>query len=384
MSLWKFTPVDSLLFKESRQMDVFGGSVLQTIFPPSNRSLAGAVRSTIGNYLNTNWTEYNSGKGEKHSMGSHYNLIEIMGNSDTLGRMRIKGPYIFREEERLFPTPANLFLNKDDGTINRLLPGDVVICDRGKIRICQFKKEEEPKGKIEPLNGTWMRETDLKRYLSGQELNDVHIIQDKDLFVTELRTGIARDNRKGVVEKGKLYQTNHLRLRDNVSIQIEITGVPDELQPEHSITRFGAEGRLANVQVFKNKSFPKMELDDATSKRILSNGFFYLTTKGNFANNLIPPSFSEINTDYLAFEGEISRKKVRVDCIVNEKPIREGGYDYARRMPRPVQSLVPAGSVFFTKFNSFEAEELHRIQHDHIGLNTEYGYGEILAGTYNE
>ena len=47
---WRFAAFDSWFFRESRPFDSIGGAQLASHFPPPSRTLAGAVRTSIGDF----------------------------------------------------------------------------------------------------------------------------------------------------------------------------------------------------------------------------------------------------------------------------------------------------------------------------------------------
>jgi len=63
--------------------------------------------------------------------------------------------------------------------------------------------------------------------------------------------------------------------------------------------------------------------------------------------------------------------------VIFGKAVREGGWDYKLGQPKPLRSLVPAGSVYFVKGNLSTLET-------HIGNRTAFGYGEIAVGIWED
>ena len=65
---------------------------------------------------------------------------------------------------------------------------------------------------------------------------------------------------------------------------------------------------------------------------------------------------------------------------------RVGGWDMAANKPRPVKSLVPAGSVFFCSVeNSNDVQAaINALHNQRIGDFTEYGYGHLAVGVWDD
>ncbi|QLQ32192.1 MAG: hypothetical protein HZT40_12035 [Candidatus Thiothrix singaporensis] len=59
---WRFKALDTWFFRESRPMESIGGSELLSAFPPSPRTLSGAVRSVVGEHKQADWQQWRGGK----------------------------------------------------------------------------------------------------------------------------------------------------------------------------------------------------------------------------------------------------------------------------------------------------------------------------------
>jgi CRISPR-associated protein Cmr3 len=96
-----FNAIDTLFFRESRPMESQGE--LQSVFPPPIRTLAGAVRTLIGEQAGVVWSEFN----EAHPVS------KVIGYGDNLGVLTLEGAWLTLSGERLFPSPLVL-LNKEN------------------------------------------------------------------------------------------------------------------------------------------------------------------------------------------------------------------------------------------------------------------------------
>ena len=63
------------------------------------------------------------------------------------------------------------------------------------------------------------------------------------------------------------------------------------------------------------------------------------------------------------------------------KPVRIGGWDSVSRGPLPLKLFIPAGSTLFCEADDWESVPENGI---HIGNRTEYGYGQIVIGKWND
>ena len=74
-----FNAVDTLFFRESRPMESQGE--LQSVFPPPIRTLAGALRTLIGENAGVNWSHFKATD----------ELANIIGYGDDLGQLSLQG-----------------------------------------------------------------------------------------------------------------------------------------------------------------------------------------------------------------------------------------------------------------------------------------------------
>lgn len=227
---WRFDPLDSWFFREARAFDTSGSHELSSLFPPPARTVAGAIRTLIGEMQEVDWERF-------AQAGEYPDLKRQIGVNDDLGLLKITGPYPLWKGERLYPVPLHL-LAKDKQYVF-LKPGEPVACDLGKVQL-----PEKPKDSLlgaKPLESAWLNSTDLQRVLCGQFPETVY--RSSELYDEEPRLGIARNNAQRTAVDGLLYQTRHLRPRPELSIGATVSGIPAELHPDHGVIRFGGEGR---------------------------------------------------------------------------------------------------------------------------------------------
>ena len=91
---WRFDPLDSWFFREARTFDTSGSNELNSLFPPPARTVAGAVRTLIGETQGVDWQDF--ANAEKYA-----DLKQSIGSGDDLGALRIRGPYPLWNNERL-------------------------------------------------------------------------------------------------------------------------------------------------------------------------------------------------------------------------------------------------------------------------------------------
>jgi CRISPR-associated protein Cmr3 len=192
------------------------------------------------------------------------------------------------------------------------------------------------------------------------------------------------------VREGVLYQTKHIRPRKEVAIALDVQGLPEDF-PNQVMLRLGAEGRSAAVQKMSESS-KSLELP----KNVGNTFALYLLTplhRSDTPKDQPLPSFEKPkpeNSKVTYWLGDIKGVAIKLHGAITGKMQREGGWDLANHRPKAVTNLIPAGSVFFCELVSQPATDAEReailkqLHLKHHGAMTEYGYGQLAVGVWND
>lgn len=391
--LFEFSAFDTLFFREARPMETVGASSLIGQFPPTARTIAGAVRSAIGEACGVDWQKYREGKQQS--------VAKLIGKPDDpgIGSLKLRGPYpLDSTGKRFYPAPLH-WLKKtenNESLFTYLRPGDAVKCDIGKVYLPELV-EALPGAR--PLEECWLTADDLYRILSGQQPETV--VEQKQLFSPEPRLGIALNSIRRSAEENRLYQTVHARLDDGVTIGVEVTidldDNPDNLQlliNLQQILRLGGEGRFAHLNVASisessdNASYPASNITSVVTPQ--THGIMLMLCTPANLNDWLPPGFkeeSDSETGAIIWRGEIDGIELNLLSAVIGKTVREGGWDLKGHCSRPAVSLVPAGSMYFfalTDTTVSMKETLEALHGAMIGKETALGRGELAAGYWEK
>ena len=368
-------PIDTWFFRESRPHDAAGASELSSLFPPPIRTLAGALRSFIGERLEIDWRTL-------RCENSDFDFKSVLGDANTLGQMELNGAWICYQGKRLYPAPVYLMLK--DKNVQRLLPGKPVRCDLGeKVRLPELPREFEG---YKALGNAWLTAKGMAKCLNNSIPDEQDIIGPDKLFSYETRLGIAVDNKtRNVIDK-QLYQTRHLRLSPDVHIELDIKTLPDEviacLPTDNAVIRFGGEGRMASIQA-QTQAEP---MPCACADAIDTIALHFITPAG-FSGSMFPKGFeqTELN-DKTVWQGVINDIELSIEAAVIGKVQREGGWDMEKHEPRAVQSYIPGGSVWFCRLNKhYDKQALRSQLHGRcLGDDSAYGRGHILLGHWQD
>lgn len=375
-----FKATDTWFFRESRPMEAQGE--LQSVFPPPMRTLTGAIRSLIGEHMGVNWSLFK----DKPSDEKCQQLRQVIGFADDLGRLKFKGAWLMKNQERLYPAPLHL-MQKDEILYNLALDQKAVCCDLGEnVRLAKLPNGIQG---AKPLENTWLTLAEIQKVLKGDLPDSKQLRKAQKLFTHESRLGIARDYQTRAVREGLLYQTRHIRPESDVAIAIDVEGLPDDFPPQ-AMLRLGAEGRTAAMQLVSKQA---AVLEPPSAKMIGEEGKFalYLLTplhRGNAPKEQLLPDFEKVEAPEMTYwRGKISGVPLKLYGAITGKMQREGGWDLANHCPRAVANLIPAGSVFFCQLAEPImpiAEALKKLHLEHHGAMTDYGYGQFAVGIWKD
>ena len=372
--MWCFDPLDSWFFREARSAGATGGGELSSVFPPPARTVAGAVRYLIGQAQEVDWDDFIRADGCPELKG-------LIGVGDDLGQLRLTGPYPLWKGQRLYPAPLHLLFKVEPGRERPdyvfLQPGEPVKCDLGKVRLPILSRSLRG---AKPLENIWLDRGDLERVLCCEP--PVQLYRAHDLYAEEPRLGIARNNSHRTVIEGLLYQTRHIRLQSDLSIGITVVGEIPEPYPLQGLTRFGGEGRAGAMMV--QEPPPSAVLSPPAVGQYL---VLVLLTHADFGGDvddgwLLPGFTCDQEEDVRVWRGQLHGVDLTLHMAVLGKAVREGGWDFAGRCPRPVTSLIPAGSVYFCTVAGDPNVAIKTLHGQHIGNDTALGRGELAVGRW--
>ena len=388
--LWRFDALDTWFFREPRPADSAGGREFECIFPPPARTVAGAVRTLLGEHAGADWRS------------SDWKT----NNRDVLGRLELRGPYLALNGERLYPVPRLWLAQRShDGSrmesLARLvLDDEPVETDLGRVYLPGLETPEARDAK--PIERVWVRREQFERLLAGKLGDSLEMVTADELFAFESRVGIERSHGTHAAVEEMLYAFGHVRPRPGTGIEVEVGGLNDDEHPKNGTVRFGAEGRLAAMSLRECSAkvhSPPPPVDAGDQRRLL----IVFLTHADFGGHWMPAKTLLEGTDEkgarvwrgaigVRVNGEPNSVKLTLRSAVIGKPVREGGWNMGAAKEkddgkdkdkdpigsRKLMSLVPAGSCWFCETDDPDAvRKLHGAK---IGFGHELGRGEIAVG----
>ena len=400
---WQFEAQDSLFFRESRPMNSIGNAELSSVFPPSAQTLIGAIRHALGEISEVDWEQYGEEK-QAHS------LSKLIGFGSDYASLHFEGVWIHKKGQRLYPAPSNLMIGvlketKEEckkrekkgqerkkecffiGIDNALIKTDIG-------RIALPKVDEKYEGS-KNLDNIWLTKDNYEQMLKGipPTIDDWFILkspsskkQVNSLLIEESRVGIARDNTRRAVIKGRLYQTKHIRFTEEVSLCMDVTldqayEATSNQADNGFFVRLGGEGRLASIT--QHNPPPALECPDINQRFVMYLLSPLLIPKSSHQHWQPLPHFrKEKQGKQTVWKGILNGIELTLYSAVTGKAYREGGWDLAKHCPKPVKSYLPAGAAFYCSSEATPETIIKALHQQQIGAEQTSGRGKIALGKW--
>ncbi|MCV6547913.1 MAG: hypothetical protein OIF56_11660 [Cohaesibacter sp.] len=363
-----FDAVDTLMFRDGKpfnQSDA-GASEASSIFPPYPPTLVGAVRAML-------WQESLDGKWIEDALGNGTNWQQ----GDSLGNLRFGAPIVMKNSRPVFPVPLHVVTgepgksgktgekSKIKPLYSQLSPGPKRECDLksgGNLVRLPKPMNGELEG-IKVIEDRWLTLEGMKKVLAGHVsfLAEQDFIKRSDLWQTEPRVGIGIDSQTRIVSDSQLYMASHIRMADDVTLALTVEGWPEPKKAEKQkpfLRPLAGEHRVASIH-YDEEVLPipaAVRASGQTKTCVIA----------------ISPVVPDPDNDF-AILG------LPDECVISAclgKPVSIGGWNSISRCPIPLRQCIPAGSVWFME-DGWDSDI-----GDHIGLAQEWGFGQILIGTY--
>ena len=300
------------------------------------------------------WPERQDWEGAAHAKGKEELERERrrgLQSSDRFGALKTVGPFPFEAGTGAVYYPAPLDMDMD-----------IVPCPGTDLPapLTHAFRAQDP-GKREPRR--WLSACEYRDYLQGEGVAN----GNSELYDCERKLGIAIDAGAGVVEEGKLYQAEYLRLREGVSLAF---GASCDIKPKGGpgaidvFEKFGVPRELLlggqqGVVRLRKTAFPWIEPPRITSRYLR----WTLVAPAVFLAGWLPgwcADSRDIPEAEKAPPGTVMLKDCRFASLIAArvgKPLAFSGWDL-RAGPKPTLLAVPAGSCYVFDCGTAENAQL--------------------------
>lgn len=328
-------PLD-VLFLRGNQLFGDPGSYGESIIPPRPSVAAGALRSRMLADDRTDLGAFSRNEIDHPTLGTpeHPGSFELAG---FYMARRVEG-----RTEILMPLPADLVVEEEESQgsdnrsrsslrVGRLSPTAIDLPSSFQLPLLPVLAQEE-RGKNK--GGWWLTQEGWASYLSGEVPTSGQLVNSSELWVQETRIGIGMRSDKRAAEKGNLFSSVAVSLKEAVGFLAAVAGA---IPPTEGMLRFGGDGRAAGIEK-ANVSLPEPDYE-AISRAGCCR--LVLTSPGLFCEGWRLPGTGSDNRVSL---GNV-RGRMACACVPRFETI--SGWDLAKREPKPAQRVVPSGSVYW-------------------------------------
>jgi CRISPR-associated protein Cmr3 len=369
-----FEPLDVLQFRDHRPFDAGYHVTAGSIFPMPSVFL-GCLRTALLRDQDARFEVADFGLTAPWAK-------ELLGRATAPGTLTLRGPVLARRRdnaiEPLFPPPfdlASVRSHRDEppGQANGSI--QVLGSFRPAARRLHGPGAVPCEGAV-PWSGGRVEKAEMTRLLTsdgaaqylaarpGAPLNledSSFAICTRDIYEREHRVGIVRDDERLTTEDHMFYVTRPFRLVDGAgfAVDVELPGGPTDaaIGALHGrVVPLGGKAHRARIHYFKGPLIP----DDLAADDLAAAGVRKLW--------LVTPLVLGVETWPAA-----------VSCTASDRPVAVGGFDLARRAPKPLRRALPAGTVLTIRGLSPGAA-LAALGGETWTHDRRAGYGVALAG----
>jgi len=381
-------PFDTVVFRESRPFEIGGYA----------RSLEGPLPSTFSGVIRSLLRE------------EFRNRKDLYEDENKL-KWKVRGPFLSLIKEcevnvkinEFYSLPNDVFREKN-GELVVPKPSEPYSYQIGKLKLMSPPRLKDGEILERPKENLMNRRA-LVAYLEGRSLMKDWIKDSNELSGRVERPGVTLDESK-TVRFGMFYRVEALealwKFKGKEIIRSgyvgTILGDEDavsklEISIRKKIARFGGESRPSSIMMMPEEEDKEWEkAKRRIANRISSSRRFkvYLATPTIFGNNNVSKWIPEW-LDTQTLEGSFLGKgpKVRLVGVSMGKCLAVSGWDYARGCVKPMYFGVPAGSVFYFKFEeNVGAEEIYenvikRLENENMSdIMSLLGFGTAFVGVW--
>ena len=332
-------PLDILILRGNQ---AFGdeGQHANSVMPPQPSVIAGALRGFWLMQLGIDLKKFNDKQHPAQPEDFDEPVRSQLGTPDQPQGFRLQHNGLARKTEQgleqLFAIPTDIVIQKTGKDAIRpevyhlqphILPEGLLsnLSEGQQVPILKA-----PAGK--PETGYLLKEQGFRDYLLGKTPTFDQFVKTTELWQSEIRLGIALNQKTHTASDGKIYTTEAVSLKENVYLLAEILEAPDF--PTEGILRLGGDGRGAKFSKQALSPLPQIQIKQKRVKLIL-------TSPAIFSQGWKLPTQDE--NGVIHFNGGTAR--VVTASVPRHQVI--SGWNLAKWQPKAAERITPIGSVYW-------------------------------------
>lgn len=380
-------PVDVLFFRDSKPFSRGSEHFSKSIFPPYPQTLYGALRTKALEELGCDFEMFANGKISEDTFSNkellkEYGIDKIkeeIGTPQQPGKFSLKGPFLLHQERVIYlKLPADVKKKTTSNDFIKLTPFNWE--DEGIYADCEIK--------FYPHFITEDILEDEDAYISLGDFTDFYLLNraqlqrvqtPNEIFTYEKRVGIQLDSQTSTTQEGKLYTISVVRMKDDWSFCVFVENL--SILPQTGTIKLGGANRVCEFRhILDNEDpfrFYYQKINDIKNQINQSKKFrLVFLTPAIFKKGWLP---EKVNNNY---ELEINNLKLKLITACINKPEYISGWDIAKKRPKPLKKLVPAGSVYYFELVEGDVDELFEIFNlkNFSDENSQLGFGLTIIG----
>ncbi len=261
--------------------------------------------------------------------------------------------YLYDGNEILYPAPKDLAMKKNISRADKFemekrkkYKTVRLKCKEFNDIHCSHKRDNNiehfftSETEVEEIPMGLISKDELLYYSCNYE--EVCLCSLKDMFISEEKIGIAREDSKRSAQKSMLYRISQVRY-EKLEIIVDFDGLDI---PKEGFLKLGGKGNAVHYKELNLELINNEEINETVDYIKL-----YLTTPAIFKNGWLPDF---INPHTL--RGEFLCRQVRLlsACVGNY--VYVGGFDINAGKEKDSYRAVPAGSIYLLEIPKFEME----------------------------
>ncbi len=311
MKVIYFQPEDYLIFRDNRN---FGFSDNSNSTLPNIIPFYGALRTAL--------------------MMNGIKSSEIIGNTDSPGKIKLTGPFIFKKEidgiKHYFPTPEHLIVHEDEESkerkFSKLKPHKYLKHNyKEGLELSVLWDEDFVQGKRAVEDFSLIELKELEKLQSG---GNFELTASENFYKNEHRLGIGLKPDQKNAEEQLIYRINYFRFTQNSGFFAFVEN-GDEYLKNMDYVYLGGKKQLAKIWISELNTNIFNSIDDNTKA-------ITLLTPAIFNCGMTP------NNDTNFFGA-------RLKAICNSKPVSISGWDLEKQKPKPMYHALKPGTTFFVE-----------------------------------
>ncbi|MEZ4363814.1 MAG: type III-B CRISPR module-associated Cmr3 family protein [Kofleriaceae bacterium] len=339
-----FEPLDVLHFRDHRPFDGGLHTHARNVFPMPSVFL-GCLRTALLTRAGARFDRTDFGFSETAWQRS------LLGTKEAPGDLSLRGPLLARLCPQTPSSPAsvkgflplpldlrppknstNLKIQRALRTNMRRYHGPQAEQVRGPVPWTAESSTESPSPDRKPSEQHDEDKKDLlslpgvRAYLEGVVPSPEHRLASEGLYRREPRVGIVRSDERLTADDHLLYATEPFRFDEGtgLAVEVDLPNTPEGRAAldalHHAIVPLGGKGHRARIHYLPGGLLPPAQAERPASYKLW----------------LVTP---------LVLAPELTRWPDEITCAAGERTEPVGGFDLAKRAPKPLRQALPAGTV---------------------------------------